>query len=91
MKKVILSLLTLILFVLITSSCKKRVNCICTAVPVEPSELNQPSEFYMTLKDGGDCEDGSGPFTNTMGVQYVATCEESIIMGIEDPQPVDGN
>jgi hypothetical protein len=91
MKKVILSLLTLILFVLITSSCDKRVNCVCTAVPVEPSEQNPPSEFYMTLKDGGDCEDGNGPFVDSRGVQYNATCEESIIMGIEDPQPVDGN
>lgn len=63
------------------SSCDKRVDCLCTATPVDNrNEDLEVTSFYVTFKDGGDCDDASGPFYHTDEFQrefeYNATCEE---------------
>ncbi len=76
------------------SSCDKRVDCLCTATPVdERNEDLDVTEFYVTFKDGGDCDDASGPFYHTDELfrefEYNAVCEE-IPQELMNPDELNG-
>ncbi len=84
MKKIILSVLTLITFVLLASSCNKRVDCLCIASPVETNTGQPTSEFVHTYPKGGDCDELSGPMIYN-GIDYIAECEEMEMFDELDP------
>ncbi|MCC5917120.1 MAG: hypothetical protein JJU02_07310 [Cryomorphaceae bacterium] len=91
MKKIILSILTLLAFVLIASACNKRVDCLCTNTPTDPNSNAEPNEIIVTLPDGGDCEeDVSGPFYDKNGEPFMAVCEEIIDDDQFNGEPEDG-
>jgi hypothetical protein len=85
MKKIILSILTLITFVLLASSCNKRVDCLCTVTPVETNTDLESSEFIHTFPRGGDCADMSGAIIYN-GADYIAECEEMELLDQPDPK-----
>lgn len=77
MKHITLVLVAFFGITIFFTSCEKRVDCLCTASPVDNrNESLKVTQFYVTFKDGGDCDDASGPFYHLEVYEYNAVCTE---------------